>query len=92
MKPDQIITLMKFEGADNTYAMADHADHIHVGWRPLYGTNSKLAKQVNAILKPRQWIKLIDRLGEIDNPTVRRSPSRFAVKVPERASHAHDGE
>jgi murein DD-endopeptidase MepM/ murein hydrolase activator NlpD len=92
MKPDQIITLMKFEGTDNTFAMADHADHIHVGWRPLYGTNSKLAKQVNAVLKPRQWIKLIDRLGEIDNPTVRRSPSRFAVKVPERASQAHDGE
>ena len=71
MKPDQIITLMKFEGADNTLAMADHADHIHVGWRPLYGTNSKAAKQVNAVLKPKQWIKLIDRLQEIDNPTVR---------------------
>jgi murein DD-endopeptidase MepM/ murein hydrolase activator NlpD len=89
MKPDQIISLMEFEGTDNTYAMADHADHIHVGWRPLYGTNPKLARQVNAILKPKQWIKLIDRLGEIDNPTVRRKPSRFAL---EHASHAHKGE
>ena len=44
MKPDQIITLMKFEGADNTFAMGDHADHIHVGWKPLYGTNSKAAQ------------------------------------------------
>jgi hypothetical protein len=34
MKPHQIITLMRFEGTDNTFAMADHADHIHVGWRP----------------------------------------------------------
>jgi hypothetical protein len=34
MKPDQIITLMRFDGADNTLAMSDHADHIHVGWRP----------------------------------------------------------
>ena len=41
MKPDQIITLMEFDGADNTLAMADHNDHIHVGWKPLYGTNSK---------------------------------------------------
>jgi murein DD-endopeptidase MepM/ murein hydrolase activator NlpD len=90
MKPDQIISLMKFEGADNTFAMGDHHDHIHVGWRPLYGTNSKMAKQVNAILKPRQWIKLIDRLGEIDNPTVRRKPSKFAV--PSRASRAHKGD
>jgi hypothetical protein len=37
MKPDQIISLMKFEGTDNTFAMGDHHDHIHVGWRPLYG-------------------------------------------------------
>jgi murein DD-endopeptidase MepM/ murein hydrolase activator NlpD len=94
MKPDQIISLMKFDSTDNTFAMGDHADHIHVGWQPLYGTDSKTAKQINAILKPNQWIKLIDRLGEIDNPTVRRTPSRFSLdaKEPHRASHAHDGE
>ena len=88
MRPDQIISLMKFEGADNTFAMGDHDDHIHVGFRPLYGTNSKMAKQVNAVLKPKQWIKLIDRLGEIDNPTVRRKPSKYATP----ASDAHKGE
>ena len=70
MRPDQIITLMTFKNTDNTFAMGDHADHIHVGWRPLYGTNSKLAKQINAVLKPEQWIKLVDRLNHIDNPTV----------------------
>ena len=92
MKPDQIITLMTFDGTDNTYAMGDHHDHIHVGWRPLYGTNSKAAKQVNAILKPKQWIKLIDRLGEIDNPEVSEQPSKFAIKTVKRASRAHKGE
>jgi hypothetical protein len=81
MKPHQIISLMTFDGADNTLAMADHADHIHVGWRPLYGENKAAAKQINAILKPKQWIKLIDRLGEIDNPTVAEAPSKYAVKV-----------
>jgi len=104
MKPDQIITLMKFKGAENTFAMGDHHDHIHVGWRPMYGTNSKAAKQVNAVLKPKQWIKLIDRLREIDNPTVRQGPSKYAVEVDgderktaaekavEDASDAHRGE
>jgi murein DD-endopeptidase MepM/ murein hydrolase activator NlpD len=92
LKPDQIITLMEFEGTDNTYAMGDHDDHIHVGWRPLYGTNSKAAKQVNAILKPEQWIKLIDRLGKIDNPEVLTEPSDKAIKVVKRASTAHKGE
>ena len=92
MKPHQIISLMEFEGTDNTFAMGDHHDHIHVGFRPLYGTNSRMAKQVNAILKPKQWIKLIDRLGEIDNPTVRRKPSKYATPTKRTASHAHKGE
>jgi murein DD-endopeptidase MepM/ murein hydrolase activator NlpD len=86
MKPHQIVSLMTFKGADNTLAMGDHGDHIHIGWRPLYGTNKEAAKQIDAILQPKQWIKLIDRLGEIDNPTVAEQPSKYAVKV-KRASH-----
>ncbi|MDA0167784.1 lytic murein transglycosylase [Solirubrobacter taibaiensis] len=86
MKPHQIISLMTFKDADNTLAMSDHGDHIHIGWRPLYGTNKEAAKQIDAILKPKQWIKLIDRLGEIDNPTVAEQPSKYAVKV-KRADH-----
>jgi hypothetical protein len=92
MKPHQIISLMTFSGADNTIAMSNHDDHIHVGWRPLYGENRAAAKQIDAVLKPEQWIKLIDRLSDIDNPTVRAEPSRFAVKVRRRASRAHHGE
>ena len=87
MKPDQIISLMTFDGADNTIAMGDHADHIHVGFTPLYGTDSQgSASRLNAILKPKQWIKLIDRLGEIDNPTVRRTPSKYSIDVTSRPS------
>jgi hypothetical protein len=92
MKPHQIISLMTFKGADNTLAMADHDDHIHVGWHPLYGQNRAVAKQIDAILRPQQWIKLIDRLGSIDNPVVRAQPSRFSVKVTKQASPAHRGE
>ncbi len=92
MKPHQIISLMTFDGTDNTYAMGDHADHIHVGWRPLYGQSAKTARRIDAILKPKQWIKLIDRLGDIDNPEVREAPSRFSLKVTKTASDAHRGE
>ena len=92
MKPHQIISLMKFEGTDNTLAMGDHADHIHVGFRPLYGANEDTAKQVDAILKPEQWIKLIDRLDEIDNPTVaaraRRSTRSRRTSAPARPTRA----
>ena len=44
-------------------AMGDHADHIHVGFRPLFGANSKLGRQALAVLKPGQWSDLIDRLA-----------------------------
>jgi hypothetical protein len=91
MEPDQIISLMKFAGRPNTLSMADHADHIHIGWQPQFGSNPKLARQVNAALKPQQWIKLIDRLGKIDNPTVRTKPSKGSIPV-KRASRAHTGE
>jgi transglycosylase-like protein with SLT domain/peptidase M23-like protein len=92
MKPHQIISLMTFEGADNTLSLPDHADHIHVGFQPLFGTNAKLGKQLNSVLKPSQWLKLINRLGRIENPTVPTEPSKYAIKVPKRASKAHVGE
>jgi hypothetical protein len=96
MKPHQIISLMTYDGADNTLSMPDHADHIHIGFQPLYGSNSKLSRQLDSVLKPGQWTKLIDRLGAIDNPTVLTSPSKYAIDAKPRkdgrASDAHKGE
>jgi hypothetical protein len=37
MDPHQIITLMTYAGHDNTLALPDHANHVHVGFRPLAG-------------------------------------------------------
>jgi murein DD-endopeptidase MepM/ murein hydrolase activator NlpD len=79
MRPHQIISLMTYEDADNTLAMSDHADHIHVGWRPLYDDDPRAPRQIDALLRPDQWIDLIDRLGDVVNPPVREQPSRFAV-------------
>ena len=93
MKPSQIISLMKYDGTDNTMAMSDHHDHIHVGFTPMYGANSRAGRQLTTVLRPGQWIKLIDRLGRIDNPTVRLKPSKAALVVkPGPASHRHRGE
>ena len=78
MKPDQIISLMNYAGADNTLSMADHNDHIHVGLRPIFGADLKLGSQFSAVLKPHQWDKLMERLGEIDNP--RSSPRRRSTR------------
>jgi hypothetical protein len=74
MRPDEVISLMAYPGAPNAHAMADHADHIHVGFRPLGpgGADS---------LGPREWARFATRLGEIGNPVVRAGPSRAAVRV-----------
>jgi Transglycosylase SLT domain/Peptidase family M23 len=92
MKPHQIISLMTFDGADNTLSLPDHNDHIHVGFQPLDGTDAKANRQLNSALKPSQWTKLMGRLSKIDNPTVPLKPSKYALKVPKRASKAHAGE
>jgi hypothetical protein len=91
--PHQIISLLDY-GA-STYAMADHADHIHVGFQPLFGDNRRLGRQTLAVLEPGQWTDLIARLAEIDQPTVPTKPSKYALPVPKkdhRASDAHEGE
>ena len=58
----------------------------------MYGQNTRAARQIDAILQPDQWIKLIDRIGHIDNPTVSDQPSRYAVKDVKRPAHSAGGE
>jgi hypothetical protein len=91
MEPHQIISLLDL--GQNTLALSDHDDHIHVGFHPLFGNNSKLGKQAFAILKPGQWDDLIGRLKQIDNPVVPVTPSKYALPVKDKpASTAHRGE
>jgi hypothetical protein len=91
MAPHQIISLLEMGGA--TFAMADHNDHIHVGFQPMFGANRKLGKQALAVLKPDQWSNLIARLREIENPVVPTKPSKYSLPAHgKRASQAHQGE
>jgi hypothetical protein len=91
LQADQIISLIEKGGP--TFAMADHNDHIHVGFQPLFGANTKQGMQALAVLKPGQWDDLLARLREIDNPTVPTKTSKFALPVEKhRSSDAHQGE
>ncbi len=101
MQPHQVISLMDLGGP--SFAMADHDDHVHVGYQPATGPESSTSKQFDQILKPDQWKRLIGRIADIDNPKVPTSPSKFAIpskhgsksddsKGPRRASGAHIGE
>jgi hypothetical protein len=94
--PHQIISLMEMGGP--TLAMGDHADHIHVGWRPLLGSNARLGRAARRILSANQWDRFVNRLTDIKNPVVRTKPSKYSIKVKrkrasqQRSSNAHQGE
>jgi hypothetical protein len=88
LRADQIISLLEIGG--NTLAMGDHADHIHVGFRPMFGENRKLGRQALAVLRPGQWSDLLKTLGRIQNPVVPTRPSSYAIPVKERAKRGSD--
>jgi hypothetical protein len=80
MHPHQVISLEDLPG-ETSFALPDHYDHVHVGYHPLEGGPEA---QFAALLKPNQWQRLIDRLGQIENPDVPVNPSKYAV--PDKSS------
>jgi Transglycosylase SLT domain len=86
MKPHQIISLMRYPGTDNTLALPDHYNHIHVGFRPPFGETARLAGAFSSAITPDEWIRLVARLGEIPEPTVRSGPS--AASIPDHGAAA----
>jgi murein DD-endopeptidase MepM/ murein hydrolase activator NlpD len=85
MVPDELISLQELGGP--SFAMSDHADHVHIGYRPEAGP---FGEGFNALLKPKQWLRLTDRLERIDNPDVATRPSGFSLPDKDRAG-AHSG-
>jgi hypothetical protein len=83
MHPHQVISLEDLPG-ETSFALADHYDHVHVGYHPLGGP---FDQQWNAILKPDQWLRLTDRLDEIENPEVPTEASDAALPDRHRKSH-----
>ena len=89
-QPAQIISLMEMGGP--TFAMGDHADHIHVGYTPAFGPGEKQGSY-SRLLDPSQWDKLLNRIGELDQPAVPIKPSKYSLPSKgKRASNAHVGE
>ena len=85
-KPYQIVSQTRYPGTDNTLADPKVVDHVHVAFFPLYDANAALRKQVDSVLAPGQWIKLIGRLGQITEPQVSSTPSTAAI--PDKVAQA----
>ena len=84
MEPHQIISLMNMGGP--TFVMADHSDHIHVGYYPKGSAPEKGGKRFESLLKPDQWKKLIGRIAEIQNPKVPTKPSKYSLPANDKKS------
>ncbi|HEV2773944.1 MAG TPA: hypothetical protein VGV57_14155, partial [Thermoleophilaceae bacterium] len=82
MAPQQLISLFDIGGP--TIKMADHADHLHIGFRRAGGRGRPGVG--SPVLKRDDWFKLVKRLGSIDNPSVPRRPSKYSL--PARRGHS----
>jgi hypothetical protein len=79
MQPNQVISLMSYKSQSSTLALPDHSNRIQLTYTPTFGSNKKLSAQITQILKPKQWIQLISRIGQIPEPSVPTTPSKYAI-------------
>jgi hypothetical protein len=84
MRPDQIISDMSYKGQTNTLALPDHKNRIQITFTPEFGSNKKLSAQVKALLRPGQWVQLINHISQIPEPIVPIAPSKYALKLGHR--------
>jgi murein DD-endopeptidase MepM/ murein hydrolase activator NlpD len=86
MQPHQVISLEDLPG-ETSFALPDHYDHVHVGYRPEEGP---FGQQASTLLKPDQWLRLTNRLEQIENPKVLTKPSDFSLSDKTR-KHGRNG-
>jgi hypothetical protein len=80
-KPDAIVSLMSYKNQANTYKMPDHSNRIQVSYTPVFGQNKSISNALASLLRPGQWIQLINRINGLPEPVVPIAPSKYAIKV-----------
>jgi murein DD-endopeptidase MepM/ murein hydrolase activator NlpD len=99
-RPQRILSLMSYPGAAAALASPSAADAIHVAFAALPlagaggtggGESAHAAALSASALTPSEWIELIDRLGEIPDPTVGSGHSSAAVPDPAGAASGEGG-
>ena len=79
MKPLLLASSARIAGTAATVSLPGYAGLIHLAFTPLGGGNARLAGVFGPGLSPRQWIKLVARLGEIPDPAVSAKPSPASI-------------
>jgi murein DD-endopeptidase MepM/ murein hydrolase activator NlpD len=78
-RPRRILSLMSYPGAAGARESASAADAIRVTFGALGTAGAHAAALSASGLTPSEWIELIDRLGEIPDPTVGSGHSSAAI-------------
>jgi murein DD-endopeptidase MepM/ murein hydrolase activator NlpD len=78
-RPQRIASLMSYPGAAGVLQSASAADAIRVSFGALGAASARAAQLSASGLTPSEWIELIDRLGEIPDPTVGSGHSSAAI-------------
>jgi murein DD-endopeptidase MepM/ murein hydrolase activator NlpD len=90
-RPQRIVSLMSYPGAAAALASPSARDAIHVAFGTLPGGARSAALSASG-LTPSEWIELLDRLGEIPDPTVGAGHSSAAVPDGAGASSNEEGQ
>jgi hypothetical protein len=78
-RPQRIVSLMSYPGAAGVLQSASAADAIRVSFGALGAASARAAQLSASGLTPSEWVELIDRLGEIPDPTVGSGHSSAAI-------------
>jgi hypothetical protein len=77
LAPTQIISQTHIPGQPTTIALPGHKDTIQI----TYGFATSGRTQVQAVLKPHQWLQLITRISQIPEPTVPTTPNPYDIRT-----------
>jgi murein DD-endopeptidase MepM/ murein hydrolase activator NlpD len=78
-RPQRIVSLMSYPGAAGVLQSASAAEAIRVSFGALGAASARAAQLSASGLTPSEWVELIDRLGEIPDPTVGSGHSSAAI-------------
>jgi murein DD-endopeptidase MepM/ murein hydrolase activator NlpD len=78
-RPRRIVSLMSYPAATVAFVSPSAADAIRVSFAEPTGKGARAASLLASGLSPSEWIELVDRLGEIPDPTVPSGHSSAAI-------------
>lgn len=78
-RPRRIVSLMSYPGAAVAFANPSATNAIRVSFAAPAGNAGHAASVFDSGLTPSEWIELVDRLGEIPDPTVPSGHSSAAI-------------